>query len=107
VKGSGTEIQEGDVLSVRLSPKETLDADPSLTSEPLSFVYGKGEIPLAMEIGMRNMHIGGYRRLYVPPELNPNVLIKNKSIVFDVEVLGKSECLEKKALGFVTYRECA
>eukprot|EP00741_Cyanophora_paradoxa_P020521 tig00000227_g19808.t1 len=42
----------------------------------------------------------------LPPELNPKPTERNKSVSLDIELVALSECVEKNALGFITFKEC-
>jgi peptidylprolyl isomerase len=59
----------------------------------LGFTIGSREVIRGMDEGVESMHVGGRRRLIIPPELGyarrgiPGVVPSNARLTFDVELL--------------------
>ena len=62
--------------------------------QPFSFILGQGQVIKGWDEGVSTMHVGGRRRLFVPPNLaygnkSPSPLVPpNSTLVFDVQLLG-------------------
>jgi len=74
---------------------------PGTTIGPIALILGTGQIVgtqsrviTGFEQGIRGMHVGGKRRIYIPPSLaygsagSGNTIPPNASIVFEVEMTG-------------------
>jgi FKBP-type peptidyl-prolyl cis-trans isomerase FkpA len=74
---------------------EGLLFDTSLTTQPISFVVGAGQVIAGLEQGVLGMKVGGFRRVIIPPELGYGPIgqypvPKNATLVFEISLLGAS-----------------
>ena len=99
--GTGTEAASGTVVSVNYTgflydPTQPdgkgLVFDTSLTSTPLSFTLGAGQVIQGFDRGVTGMKVGGARRIVIPPSLGYGASRNNSippyaTLVFDIDLL--------------------
>ena len=67
--------------------------DSRLSSQPFSFVLGRGEVIAGWDQGLPGMRVGGLRRLTIPPDLAygeqgfPDLIPPNATLIFEVDLL--------------------
>ncbi|GBG88590.1 hypothetical protein CBR_g48120 [Chara braunii] len=74
--------------------------------KPTEVRMGNNVMIPGFELGLKTMHVGGRRRLVVPPELGPPVgpgtfFSAKQFEVFDVELLAVNDC-KRQQIGFVS-----
>ena len=98
VLGNGKRAVPGKVATIHLAIwinenglKGNLLYDSYRENAPLSFKLGTKKVADGLNLGVNGMEVGGKRRLYVPPELNPKIesgsFPENASLIFEVELL--------------------
>jgi FKBP-type peptidyl-prolyl cis-trans isomerase len=96
VVGKGREAQLGDIASVHYSGwlQDGRKFDSSVDrKQPFDFRLGAGRVIRGWDEGVMGMHIGGKRKLIIPPDLGygargaGNVIPPNAMLIFDVELL--------------------
>jgi peptidylprolyl isomerase len=95
VVGKGPQPKAGDTVVVNYTGKFTNGKvfDTSVGKRPFEFHLGRGEVIKGWDEGVGSMHVGGKRKLLIPPDLAygkagyPGVIPPNSTLTFDVELL--------------------
>jgi peptidylprolyl isomerase len=95
VVGKGPQPKVGDTVVVNYTGKFTNGKvfDTSEGKPPFQFVLGRGQVIKGWDEGVGSMHVGGKRKLVIPPDLAygaggyPGVIPANSTLTFDVELL--------------------
>jgi peptidylprolyl isomerase len=92
--GDGPEVEPGNRVSVHYVAKLIDGTVVDQTQrQPFEFTVGRGEVIPGWDRGLVHMHVGGKRRLVVPPDLAygargvPPKIPPNATLVFDIELL--------------------
>jgi len=98
--GSGTEAVNGSVVTVEYSgwfydqsqpDAKGVQFDTTTGRGPFTFTIGAGQVIAGWEQGVVGMHVGGLRRLIVPPSLaygssRVGLIPPNATLVFEIEL---------------------
>jgi peptidylprolyl isomerase len=100
VNGPGPTPKEGDTVVVHYTGRLTNGKlfDTSEGKKPLEFVLGRGNVIKGWDEGIATMHVGGKRKLIIPPDLaygaqgfaqpgSPQYIPPNSTLVFEVRLL--------------------
>jgi FKBP-type peptidyl-prolyl cis-trans isomerase len=97
VVGTGATPRTGQTVSVHYTGYLTNGTkfDSSVDrGQPFQFQIGEGQVIKGWDEGVGTMHVGGKRRLIIPPDLGygsngaGNAIPPNATLVFDVQLLG-------------------
>lgn len=95
VEGSGPTPQEGDIVTMHFSgtlADGTLFGDTYTANEPITVIYGRGQLLPGWEEGLGMMKEGGEAQMVLPPELafgeqGFGSIPPNAQVIIDVELL--------------------
>jgi len=97
VVGKGPVPKLGDAIVVNYTGKFTngkvFDSSLLPGRKPFELHLGRGEVIKGWDEGLSTMHVGGKRKLIIPPELAygqrgyPGVIPPNSTLTFEVELL--------------------
>ena len=95
VKGTGPVVDNGDLVSIHYNLYNIDDKliETSYGSDPMQFVYGRGEMVPGIEEALGNMRVGGKATIIVPSTMGfgdvaiDKELPANSTVIFDLELI--------------------
>jgi len=97
VVGKGAQPKDGDTVVVNYTGRFTngkiFDTSVGPGKKPFSFALGRGQVIKGWDEGVATMHVGGKRKLVIPPDLAygaggyPGVIPPNSTLTFVVDLL--------------------
>ena len=97
VVGKGAQPKDGDTVVVNYTGRFTngkiFDTSVGPGKKPFQFPLGRGQVIKGWDEGVATMHVGGKRKLVIPPDLAygaggyPGVIPPNSTLTFVVELL--------------------
>ena len=95
VVGKGAQPKNGDTVVVNYTGRFSNGKifDTSVGKKPFTFPLGRGQVIKGWDEGVATMHVGGKRKLVIPPDLAygaggyPGVIPPNSTLTFVVDLL--------------------